>query len=149
VAVSGDGQTVTIPAGRVVPVNVMDVYENTTGSLKVTKTIAGRAAGQQASIAILVACSGPLRAYALLIPAHTRGGSVSRVFPDLSGRSRCTVTEVADGHTGKVTVKASKRRITVTIRANGLATAHIADTYLPRHRPHPKPLVAPIIIGLG
>ena len=33
-AVSGDGQPVTIPAGRVVPVNVMDVYENATGSLK-------------------------------------------------------------------------------------------------------------------
>jgi hypothetical protein len=55
----------------------------------------------------------------------------------------------ADGHTGKVTVKASKRRTTVAIHANRLATAHITDIYRPRPRPHPKPIVAPIIIGLG
>ena len=58
--VAGNGQKVTIPAGKVVPVNIMDVYLGAPGALRVIKTIAGPAARQHGSIAILVACGGPL-----------------------------------------------------------------------------------------
>ena len=137
--VSGDGQSVTVPAGKVVPVELIDAYDSTpsvapdvptgeSGFLRVTKTIAGPAAGHQGRIAIMVACGGPLHAYAFIIPAHTRGGSVSRVFPNLPVGSRCTVSEAADGHTGSVHVVASGAK-KATIRASGGAFAHLTDTF--------------------
>jgi Domain of unknown function (DUF5979)/Thioester domain len=137
--VSGNPQTVTVPAGKVVPVSLLDVYEftpgylseafqATRGSLRVTKTIAGPAARQHGPIAILVACGGPIHAYAFLIPAHTVG-SVSRVFSGLRPGSHCTVLEAVDGRTHKVTAVAHGRRQKVTIRAAGTATAHQTDIF--------------------
>ena len=140
--VSGNGQKVTVPAGKVLPVNLMDVYQGTPGSLKVTKTIAGRAARLHGRIAILVACGGPLQAFAFHISAHV-GGSVSRYFNGIPAGSRCTVTETANGHTGTVAVVASGGHKKVTIRANGRATAHLTDTFSRRRPPRPPP------IGLG
>ena len=97
--VEGSGQSVTVSAGQTVPVNVMDVYLQRTaesfpdvarppsGSLKVTKTIAGPSAGQQGPVAMDVACGGgPLHTFAFRIPAHTGPGPVSRVFPQPPGR---------------------------------------------------------------
>ena len=58
-SVAGNGQSVSIPAGEVVPVNVMNVYyqrpsevdpdviTRPSGTLKVTKTIAGPAPGSK------------------------------------------------------------------------------------------------------
>ncbi len=139
--VSGSGGEVTVPAGKVVPVNLMDVYEGALGALKVTKTIAGPAARRHGRIAILVACGGPLHAYAFDIRAHVTG-SVSRHFNGIPAGSRCTVSETANGHTHQVRVRASKSR-KVTIRANGKATAHLTDTFKRKHkRPRPpKPAV--------
>ena len=74
------------------------------GYLKVIKTMTGAAARQHGPIDILVDC-GPAHAFAFLIPAHVTG-SVSRVFPDLPARSRCTVTETENGHTNTVSVLA-------------------------------------------
>jgi len=96
---------------------------------RVTKTITGPAACQQGRIAILVACGGPIHAYAFLIPAHARAGSVSRVFPDLSAGSRCTVTETTDGQTATVTVLTTGKRKQVTIPANSGVTVHLTDTF--------------------
>ncbi len=146
--VAGNGQSVTIPAGKVVPVNVMNVYyqrpsgvdpdviTRPSGTLKVTKTIAGPDAGRQGPIAIDVACGGPLHAFAFLIPAHTGRGTVSRVFPGLPPGARCTVTETADGHTTTVTAVATRRR-TATIPVNGTVTVPLADTYSPVRVPPP------------
>jgi Domain of unknown function (DUF5979)/Thioester domain len=135
--VSGNGQTVTIPADEVVPVNVMDVYENgpspapdvATGILKVTKTIGGPAAGKQGRIAILVACGDAAHTYAFLIPAGASAGSHSRSFPDLPAGSRCTITETTNGHTGTVETTTAGRRKTVTIQANRTIAVHVADTF--------------------
>jgi hypothetical protein len=140
--VSGDNQTVTIPAGKVFPVNLIDVYtlppgfarevfQRTRGYLKVTKTIAGPAARQHGPIAILVSCGGRLHAFAFLIPAHTAPGSISRVFSGLRPRSRCTVTETADGHTASVTAVATGKRKTVTIHPGRTASVHLTDTFSP------------------
>ena len=104
VQVIGNRRTVTVPGGRVVPVNLFDVYRATAGSLTVTKTIAGPAARRHGRVAILVACGGPLRAFAFLIRAHTAAGSESRYFAGLRGGSRCVVTETVDGHTRAVAV---------------------------------------------
>jgi TQXA domain-containing protein len=135
--VSGSGANVTIPADAVVPVNVMDVYEQApspvpdvdAGSLRVTKTIAGPAGGQQGRIAILVACGDPTHTYAFVIPAHTGSRSVSRYFPGLPAGSRCTVTETANGHTSTVQAAAASRRKTATIAADRTATVHLTDMF--------------------
>ena len=118
--------------------NVMNVYERgpspapdvAAGSLRVSKIIAGPAAGHQGRIAILVACGDPVHTYAFLIPAHTRPGSVSRFFPDLPAGSRCAVTETANGHTSMVQAVTPRGRKTVTIGANRTATVHLTDTFL-------------------
>ncbi len=136
--VSGSGESVTVPAGEVVPVNVMDVYERgpspapdvVAGTLRVSKIIGGPAAGQQGRIAILVACGDQPHTYAFLIPAHTHSGSESRSFPDLPAGSRCKVTETANGHTGAVEAVTAGGRKTVTIRANRTTTVHLSDTFL-------------------
>ena len=128
VQVIGNRRTVTVPGGKVVPVNLVNVYRATPGTLKVTKTIAGSAARRHGRIAILVACGGPLRTFAFRIGAHTVAGSVSRYFAGLRARSRCVVTETVDGHTRAVAVAARSRR-TVTIRANRSVTAHLIDRF--------------------
>jgi hypothetical protein len=128
VQVIGNRRTVTVPAGMVVPVNLVNVYRATSGVLTVTKTIGGPAARRHGRIAILVACGGPLRTFAIHIQAHTVAGSVSRRFADVRARSRCVVTETVDGHTRGVIVAARSRR-TVIIRPNGSVTAHLVDWF--------------------
>ena len=125
--VSGDGQKVTVPAGKVVAANLIDVYQDTPGALKVTKTIAGPAAHQHGPIAIEVACGG-LDDFDFLIPAHTVG-SVSRYFDSLPAGSRCTVTETEDGHTATVSAVATGSGQKVTIPANGTGTARLTDIF--------------------
>jgi Domain of unknown function (DUF5979)/Thioester domain len=135
--VSGNNQSVTVPAGEVVPVNVVDVYDIgpspapdvATGNLKVTKSIGGPAAGKQGRIGILIACGDAAHTYAFLIPADTRAGSQSRSFPDIPAGSRCTITEVTNGHTSTVEATTAGRRQTVTIQANRTATVQITDTF--------------------
>lgn len=96
-AVVGSGRTVTVPGGSVRPVNVIDVYRATAGTLSVRKTIAGAAARRHGRVAILVACGGPLRVFAFLIRPHSATGTVSCHFSGLRPGSRCLVTEVVDG----------------------------------------------------
>ncbi len=138
--VSDNGQQVTVPGGKVVPVNVMDAYLGTPGTLKVTKTIGGPAAGHHGRIAILVACGGPLNNFTFFIRARTGAGSASRYFSRLPAGSRCTVTETANGHTGTVAVAATGRH-KVTIRANGVVRVHLTDRFAVRRARPPTPTV--------
>ena len=127
--VSGAGQRVTVPARKVVAVNLVDVYRDTPGSLKVTKTIAGPAARRHGHIAIVVDCGGALNDFDFLIPARTAVGSVSRSFDGLPAGSRCTVTETEVGRTDRVAVVAIGDRKKVTIHANRTAAAHLTDIF--------------------
>lgn len=136
VTVSGSGQKVTVPAGKVVAVNVMDVYDSAPGSLKVTKRIVGRAARQHGRIAILVACGVRFNAFAFIIPARTGPGSVSRYFDGLQAGSRCTVFEAVDGRTHNVSVVVTGRRQRLAIRAGTTASARIGNLYF---KPKPPP----------
>jgi hypothetical protein len=146
---------VTVPAGKVLPVSLTDVYQRAPsfaeepfqrarGQLRVTKTIAGPAARQHGPIAILVACGGPVHVFAVLIPAHTGPGSISRAYAGLRAGSRCIVTEIAKGGTSTVTVASARKRRLVTIPANGTATVHLTDTFSSR-----ASSVAPITGGRG
>ena len=128
--VVGSGRTVTVPGGRVVAVTLMNVYQAAPGSLRVTKTIAGPVARLHGRIAILAACGGR-NVFAFRIPARTStpAGSVSRTFAGLGARSLCRVNEVVAGATHSVALVAASRRRTVTIRANGIVTAHLVDRF--------------------
>jgi hypothetical protein len=140
VTVTGSPQTVTVPAGTVVPVSITDVYRRPASSsvgaeflrlrnaLVVTKHITGPVAGRQGRISILVDC-GPTRAFAFIIPAGTRPGLVSRAFTRIPPGTRCTVTETENGATAAVAVAVTGRRQTVTIPPRGRATARITDYY--------------------
>jgi hypothetical protein len=147
--VSGNGQTVTVTAGTVVPVSLVDAYDQPLGGLEdvvpplggsgpfqpirgylnVIKTMTGAAAKQHGPITILVDC-GPAHAFVFRIPAHV-SGSVSRVFPDLPRRTRCTVTETENGHTSTVSVRPTRKRKRVTVPAKGGASVRLTDVFSP------------------
>jgi|GEM_PF-697335 hypothetical protein len=138
--VSGSGQTVDVPAGKAVSVDLIDTYEGALGSLELTKIVNGPAAHRHGRIGILVACGGPLADSAFLISAGTGPGSLIRHFDNIPAESECAVREVANGHTSAVGVIASGGR-KVRIHANRRATARLTDTFMPKpHRP-PKPAV--------
>ncbi len=129
VIVTGDNQEVTVPAGHVVVVGLIDVYETAVGSLHVSKTIAGPAAGQQGEIAVLVSCGGVVYDFAVHIPAGTAAGTVSRFFNELPAGATCTVTETQDGHTDPVAVVGQGSGQKVVIPADGVAAASLTDTF--------------------
>ena len=120
--------------------NLTDVYRAARGSLLVSKTIAGPAAGKHGHIGILVGCGGPLHAFAFRIRANTAAGSVSRHFNGLPAGSVYAVTEVAVGHTPTVAVLAIGRRQKVTIPANGTATVHLSDNFVTVIKKRKKPV---------
>jgi len=72
------------------------------GSLTVTKTIGGTAAGQQGEIRIDVSCNG-VGLDPFIIPAGTKG-TPSTTYDNLLAGSTCTITETADGSTSTVAV---------------------------------------------
>jgi Domain of unknown function (DUF5979) len=120
--------TATIPAGGSAPVALSDLYTDVPGSLVVTKTIAGPAAGKQGAITIVPTCDG--RALApFTIPAGTPAGSISsQEYPAAAGAS-CSVTETVDGHTTTVAVAISGNGGQVTIPVAASVTAAITDNY--------------------
>ncbi len=137
-----NGEQVTIPAGKVVAVNVMDVYLGAPGTLRVTKTITGPAASQHGPVSILVACGDPVHAYTYHIPAHVTG-TKSIYFSRIPADSRCTVSETANGHTQTVRVVATTTNEKTTISPNRIATTHLTDSYM-----RARPVQAPTT-GLG
>jgi hypothetical protein len=129
VTVTGDGQHVTVPAGKDVVVGLIDVYEAAPGNLHVIKNITGAAAGQQDDIAILVACGGPVNDFVLRIPAGAPAGSVSRFFDNIPAGAKCVVSETATGGSSAVAVTAHGGGQTVQVPANGTATANLTDSF--------------------
>ena len=96
------------------------------GSLTVTKTIGGAAAGQQGEIRIDVSCNG-VGLDPFIIPAGTTG-TPSHTYDGLLAGSTCTITETTDGSTatiGVVTVPAGP----ATISPGSTVPAAISDEY--------------------
>ncbi len=126
--IGGDNRTVDVAAGRVSPVLFADIFTDAPGTLVVTKTISGAAAGEQGPIAILVDCGQPLNQYAITIPANAPAGTVSRSFPNIPAGLTCTVTETSNGANSAAAVTAMGSGQQVVIPAAGTATATLADT---------------------
>ena len=67
------------------------------GSLEVTKTIAGPAAGSQGHVVIEVACDDGVDRPDFVIPAGTPAGTRSHTYADIPVGTMCTVSETANG----------------------------------------------------
>jgi Domain of unknown function (DUF5979) len=141
--VTGNAHKATVGAGEEVPVHIADLYADTPGSLTVTKTIAGEAAGKQGPVAILVACGEPAVDFAFLIPAGAAAGSVKRSFDGIPAGSKCIVTETADGSTNTVSAVVLGSGAQATVPTAGTATAELTDTH--STRPVPIAPVSPVV----
>lgn len=122
---------VTIPPGGDETADqITDIYSFAPGSLTVTKTITGPAAGQQGPITIEVFCNGILQSPVISIP----GGATSflpQTFSPIPAGSRCWAIETVDGHTNAVDVTARGSGRRVTIPAGGNAALGITDIVAP------------------
>ncbi len=125
---TGDGQTVTVPADGTATATITDTYTEANGSLIVNKTIDGPAAGQQGEIVIQVSCDGnALEDF--VIPAGRDWHHIRRTTgtsrpghnaPSLR-RPMAALATVAVANKGSGTV--------VTIPAGAEATVDLTDTY--------------------
>jgi hypothetical protein len=130
VTVTGAKQSVLVPAGTVVPVEINDIYSDGPGSLIVTKTLTGPAAGQQGPVSILVDCGGS-EVFALDIPAGTAAGPVPQAFDTIPAGSTCSVQETVNGGTDAIAVDPVGSTQTVTIPAGGTASVALTDSFSP------------------
>ena len=126
--IGGGNRSVDVAAGADRPALFTDIFSDAPGTLVVSKTISGAAAGQQGPIAILVDCGQPLNQYAFIIPANTAAGTVSRSFPNIPAGLTCTVTETSSGASSAVAVTVAGSGQQVAIPAAGTATATLTDT---------------------
>jgi Domain of unknown function (DUF5979)/Thioester domain len=129
VAVTGSGQTVTVPAGGTATASLTDTYDHAPGSLEIDKLIDGPAAGQQGQVTIHTVCNGAALSPDFVIPAGSPAHSYSQTYTDIPAGSSCTVTETADGSSTTVTATVTGSGQTVTVPAGGTATASLTDTY--------------------
>jgi Domain of unknown function (DUF5979)/Thioester domain len=128
--VTTGGGAVTIPIGRATEANITNDYSLNAGSLVVTKTIAGGAAGSQGAVTIAVECTDGVARPDFVIPVGTTAGSTSMTYADIPANTVCRATETANGSTSTTAVEVTGDNGTpTTIPAGGTATAAITDTY--------------------
>ncbi len=119
----GDGQQVTIPADGSETVHITDTYHEF-GSLLISKSIAGPAAGQQGSITIHTVCDGTALRPDFVIDAGAPAGEAKPMqYDGIPAPAKCTVTETADGHTAAVSVVVDGSGQTVSVGAGKIAQA--------------------------
>ena len=128
VTVTGNGQQVTVPSGGSIVVTLSDNYTFAPGSLVVSKTITGVAAGDQGEVSISVSCPGT-SFDPFVIPAGQAAGTLTQEFGPIPADTACTVTETANGNNAVVDVIVQGNAQTVTIPPGGFATAELIDTY--------------------
>jgi Domain of unknown function (DUF5979)/Thioester domain len=127
VVTTGSPSTVTVDP--VAEVDITDDYTYVTGSLSVTKTIAGPAAGKQGAVTIEAYCDGALLTPVFTIPPGATG-SPSHTYTGVPAGAVCIVIETVDGSSRTVTVTVSEPVPTATIPDNGgTVTVPITDTY--------------------
>lgn len=163
--VVGSPQTVTLPDNDTPddPTSaqpVVDTYTLNPGSLLVTKSITGPAAGQQGPVQLVVTCSdGTSRQFT--IPAAAASAPVFRIEP-LPAGTTCRVIETADGSTDTADVVVTLPPGAATVPAGGAAILAVTDTYTatpttpptttspaPIPEPTPEPQPAPELPDTG
>ncbi|MCQ1987893.1 thioester domain-containing protein [Arthrobacter sp. zg-Y844] len=121
---------VTIVSGTTVTAAVTDTYTFTPGTLVVTKTNTGEAAGAQGEVTISVVCTldgTTVVDTTVTIPAGTITPEAAE-FPDLEAGTSCTVTETVDGSSEAVAVTVTGEG-TVTVPAASSVTVALTNDY--------------------
>jgi uncharacterized repeat protein (TIGR01451 family)/TQXA domain-containing protein len=115
-----------------------------TGSLVVTKSIAGEGAQLQGEIRIEVSCNGTLQQPVFVIPAGTAAGQRSQTYNNLPLGASCTVSETSDGSNSSVTVTVdgSGQQVLIPAEGGGVA-AGVTDTFALVPSPTPTPTNTP------
>ncbi|MCQ2001862.1 thioester domain-containing protein [Arthrobacter zhaoxinii] len=121
---------VTIVSGTTASATVTDTYTFAPGTLVVTKTNTGEAAGAQDEVTISVVCT--LGGTTVLdttetIPAGTTDPT-SFEFPNLEANTSCTVTETVTGETTRVNVTVTGEGA-VTVPVGSSVTAALTNDY--------------------
>lgn len=121
---------VAIPSAGTATATVTDTYTFTPGTLVVTKTNTGEAAGAQGEVVIAVVCTldgATVLDTTVTIPEGTLVPEASE-FPNLAAGTSCTVTETTTGETASVAVTVTGGG-TVTVPAAGSVTAALTNDY--------------------
>lgn len=130
-----DGNTTGLSdAQKLVLAATRDISSTTTataeffavGSLTVTKSFAGEAAGDQGDVSISIDC-GTGYQFTFAVPAGTTADT-SQTFDEIPAGSTCTITEPVTGATDTVLVSTALPPATV-IPEGTTATAAVVDTY--------------------
>ena len=125
----GSGQTVTVGAGQNAQATITNTYTFLTGSLTVTKTINGLAAGEQGPVTIEVSCDGKDLLPDLMVPAGSPAADYTHTYTGIATGSTCTADETFDGSTSTVDVVVTGNGTSVVVPGGGSAALHITDTY--------------------
>lgn len=99
------------------------------GSLVVTKTIDGPAAGSQGQVVIYVVCDDGVPRPDFVIPAGAPAGSRFRIYRTIPAGTVCAVIETSNGSVAGTDVVVTGDGQEVTIPAGGRDNVHITDTY--------------------
>jgi hypothetical protein len=129
VTIDSTGSPATIAPGADTGVQVTDTYQPPPGSLVVTKTITGSAAGDQGDVTLHVSCDNGLEQDIVIAAGAT--GDTSTTVGDLPAGTVCAVTEPADGATSAVLASVVITGNPATISAAGETTVLVTDTYEP------------------
>ena len=119
-----------IVSGGSVESTVTDDVAALTGSLTVTKSIAGPAAGLQGPVTIGVVCNGvPLSQTPPFTISAGATGSPTRTYTGIPNGTPCRIFEIVDGRTSTISVTVTGRFQTETVAAGTTTSATITDTY--------------------
>ncbi|MCC3297990.1 DUF5979 domain-containing protein [Arthrobacter caoxuetaonis] len=121
---------VAITAGTTATATVANTYTFLPGTLAVTKTIAGEAAGAQDEVVITVVCtSGETEVVndTINIPANATEVTPTE-YGDLPAGTSCVVTETSSGETPNIAVETIGTG-TFTVPAAGSVEAAVTNTY--------------------
>jgi hypothetical protein len=118
--------SVMISSGDTVTATVTNSYGIAVGSLRVSKSIAGPAAGGQGRITLSVRCDDPARAFdrQVTLPAGLAAGSHEAVLIEgIPAGTTCDVSEVANG----ATTAAVWQSVTIEPAAAAIVEGGVAD----------------------
>ena len=130
VEVVGSGQRVTVPDDGVATAEITDTYTAVPGSLVVSKTITGVAAGDQGVVSIAVTCNDGVNRAPFVIPAGAPAGTTSKTYTQIPGGTTCTINETVNGANQATTVTVTGNNQQIAVPPGGTATANpIRDDY--------------------
>ncbi|WP_426308651.1 thioester domain-containing protein [Cellulosimicrobium sp. E-16] len=146
-------ESVLISNGDTVEVTVTNTYDVATGGLRVSKAVAGPAAGAQGPITLVLTCDDPEGAYdqQVELPGGLAGGDhVALELEGIPAGTTCTVEETAGGATeSTLLTQTTVTPESVTITEDETAEVLVSNTYDTAPTPTPTPTTPTTPGGAG